>query len=132
MTAVIRDRGCAPPRRWLARLRLAVAVAAVWTLAGFPAAALGARVLVLGAHGHVAVRNDRFLALPAVTPTAAGSAAARRGGQTVFLTSASFGYGINGFSVPALAHTGSYTVRLGATDLAGNYNRIVDGLQVSR
>ena len=77
MTAVIRDRGCAPPRRWLAGLRLAVAVAALWTLAGFPAAALGARVLVLGAHGHVAVRNDRFLALPAVTPTAAGSASAR-------------------------------------------------------
>jgi hypothetical protein len=54
-----------------------------------------------------------------------------RGGQTVFQTSADFGYGANSFAVPAPGHTGSYTIRLTATDLAGNFNRIVGTLQVN-
>jgi hypothetical protein len=54
-----------------------------------------------------------------------------RGNQVVFLTSADFGYGVNAFAIPALTHVGGYTVRLTATDLAGNFNRIVASLQVS-
>jgi hypothetical protein len=54
-----------------------------------------------------------------------------RGTQTVFLTSANFAYGANAFSVPALKPRGQYTVRLAATDLAGNFNRIIGTVQVS-
>jgi D-glucuronyl C5-epimerase-like protein len=53
-----------------------------------------------------------------------------RGNSTVFLTSASFGYGLNSFAVPALA-PGTYGVRLAATDLAGNFNRITGTLQLT-
>jgi D-glucuronyl C5-epimerase C-terminus len=56
----------------------------------------------------------------------------QRGGAAVFSTSADFGYGSEAFSVPALGSRGSYTVRLAATDLAGNFNRIEGTLQVSR
>jgi hypothetical protein len=55
-----------------------------------------------------------------------------RTGRTVFLTSAAFGYGIHAFAIPAFTHAGSYTIRLDATDLAGNYNQITDTVQVSR
>jgi hypothetical protein len=54
-----------------------------------------------------------------------------RGTSTVFSTSASFGYGVRSFSVPKL-RAGSYGVRLAATDLAGNFNRITGTLTVSR
>ncbi|MGI8863707.1 MAG: D-glucuronyl C5-epimerase family protein [Solirubrobacteraceae bacterium] len=54
------------------------------------------------------------------------------GGRTVLSTSAEFGYGVHAFAIPALAHMGSYTVRLGATDLAGNYSLISGEVQVSR
>ena len=54
-----------------------------------------------------------------------------RGQQTVFLTSADFGYGTQSFAVPPLG-AGRYTVRLAATDLAGNFNRTVATLQVNR
>jgi hypothetical protein len=53
-----------------------------------------------------------------------------RNGQVVFETSASFPYGTHDFSVPAPRHTGIYTVRLAATDLAGNFARIVGTLTV--
>jgi hypothetical protein len=53
------------------------------------------------------------------------------GGNTLFSTSASFGYGTRSFSIPALKHKGTYTIRLAATDLAGNFNRIVGTIQVS-
>jgi D-glucuronyl C5-epimerase C-terminus len=53
------------------------------------------------------------------------------GGNTLFSTSASFGYGNRSFTVPALKHKGTYTIRLAATDLAGNFNRIVGTIQVS-
>lgn len=53
-----------------------------------------------------------------------------RGHSTVFATSAYFSYGVDGFSVPPLA-PGTYTVRLAATDLPGNFNRIVGTLRVS-
>lgn len=52
------------------------------------------------------------------------------GGHTLFLTSAEFGYGIGSFAVPALEHKGTYTIRLAATDLAGNFNRIVGTIEV--
>jgi hypothetical protein len=54
-----------------------------------------------------------------------------RGSQTVFLTSADFGYGVQSFSVPALSPAGVYDVRLAATDLAGNFARIEGTLTVS-
>ncbi len=54
------------------------------------------------------------------------------GSQTVFSTSASFPYGLHAFSLPALAHTGTYTVHLAATDLAGNFNRAIATVQVTR
>jgi D-glucuronyl C5-epimerase C-terminus len=53
------------------------------------------------------------------------------GGNTLFSTSASFGYGNRSFTVPPLKHKGAYTIRLAATDLAGNFNRIVGTIQVS-
>ena len=53
-----------------------------------------------------------------------------RSGTTVFRTSASFPYGQHGFAVPALKNPGTYTVHLGATDLAGNYTRISMSLKV--
>jgi hypothetical protein len=54
-----------------------------------------------------------------------------RNGSTVFLTSADFPYGRHLFAIPALTHTGTYTVRLDATDLAGNYSEITRAIQVS-
>jgi D-glucuronyl C5-epimerase C-terminus len=53
------------------------------------------------------------------------------GGNTLFSTSATFGYGTRSFTVPALKHKGTYTIHLSATDLAGNFNRIVGTVQVS-
>jgi D-glucuronyl C5-epimerase C-terminus len=53
------------------------------------------------------------------------------GGHTLFETSASFGYGTRSFKIPALKHMGTYTIRLAATDLAGNFSRIVGTIQVS-
>ena len=53
------------------------------------------------------------------------------GGNTLFATSATFGYGTRSFSVPALKHRGTYTIHMSATDLAGNFNRIVGTIQVS-
>ena len=52
-----------------------------------------------------------------------------QGSKTVFLTSADFAYGVQRFRVPALS-AGSYTIRLAATDLAGNFSRTVGSLQV--
>jgi hypothetical protein len=54
-----------------------------------------------------------------------------RGSSTVFSTSASFGYGVRTFTVPGLK-TGTYGVRLAATDLAGNFSRITGTLTVGR
>jgi len=54
-----------------------------------------------------------------------------RGNQTVFLTSGNFAYGVNAFTIPPLTQPGTYTVRLAATDLASNFNRIVTTLHVS-
>ena len=53
-----------------------------------------------------------------------------RGNGSVFETSAYFAYGTGGFEVPALTR-GSYTIHLAATDLAGNFSRIVGTLKVS-
>ncbi len=52
------------------------------------------------------------------------------GEHTLFETSASFGYGTRSLAVPALKHDGTYTIHLAATDLAGNFNRIVGTIQV--
>jgi hypothetical protein len=54
-----------------------------------------------------------------------------RGTKTVLATSAGFSHGVHTFAIPALKHRGTYTVRLAATDLAGNFGRIVGTLQVS-
>jgi hypothetical protein len=54
-----------------------------------------------------------------------------RGTKTVLETSADFPYGVNEFSIPPLTAPGIYTVRLAATDLAGNFNRIIATLPVS-
>jgi hypothetical protein len=53
------------------------------------------------------------------------------GGHTLFSTSASFGYGTRSFTVPPLKHTGTYTIHLAATDLAGNFTRIVGTIEVA-
>jgi hypothetical protein len=53
------------------------------------------------------------------------------GGHTLFSTSASFGYGTRSFAVPALKHRGTYTIRLAATDLAGNFSQLSGTIQVS-
>jgi hypothetical protein len=47
---------------------VAVVLGAALTLCGWPAGALAAPVMVLGADGRTTVRNDPFLTLPAVTP----------------------------------------------------------------
>ncbi|HET6870758.1 MAG TPA: D-glucuronyl C5-epimerase family protein [Solirubrobacteraceae bacterium] len=52
------------------------------------------------------------------------------GGHTLFSTSASFGYGTRSFAVPALKHRGTYTIRLAATDLAGNFSQFSGTIQV--
>jgi hypothetical protein len=54
-----------------------------------------------------------------------------RGSSIVFETSASFPYGVQSFSVPALTRKGSYAIRLAATDLAGNFDRVIGTLAVS-
>jgi hypothetical protein len=54
-----------------------------------------------------------------------------QGQRTAFSTSADFPYGVDSFSVPPLTQPGSYTIGLGATDLAGNFNRITGTLNVS-
>ncbi len=54
-----------------------------------------------------------------------------RGNQTVFETSATFSYGAHSFAIPALSQRGQYQVRLAATDLAGNFGRIVSAIRVS-
>jgi D-glucuronyl C5-epimerase C-terminus len=53
------------------------------------------------------------------------------GGHTLFSTSASFGYGTRSFAMPALRHKGTYTIRLAATDLAGNFSQASATIQVS-
>ena len=55
-----------------------------------------------------------------------------RGSQTVFSTSATFPYGVHSFAVPAIKRAGQYTIHLAATDLAGNFNRIVGSVQITR
>jgi hypothetical protein len=53
-----------------------------------------------------------------------------RGQQTVQGTSAYFPYRANSFAIPSLK-AGTYQVALTATDLAGNFDRLVGTLQVS-
>ena len=55
-----------------------------------------------------------------------------QGSMTKFRTSASFPYGRQSFTAPALRSPGSYGVRLTATDLAGNYAAVNGTLQVTR
>ena len=55
-----------------------------------------------------------------------------RNGRTVFQTSADFTYGSHVFSLPVLGRAGRYTVRLDATDLAGNYSSTSRPLRVTR
>jgi len=52
-------------------------------------------------------------------------------GQTALFTSGYFPYGESRVSLPPLTHRGKYTVRLAATDLAGNFHRTVATLQAS-
>ena len=53
-----------------------------------------------------------------------------RGSSTVFSTSASFGYGVRTFTIPA-EQAGTYSVRLAATDLAGNFSAITGTLAIA-
>ncbi|MGA2012787.1 MAG: D-glucuronyl C5-epimerase family protein [Solirubrobacteraceae bacterium] len=55
-----------------------------------------------------------------------------RGTATAFQTSATFPYGTDSVTVPALKPAGVYGVRLAATDLAGNLGRITGTLTVAR
>ncbi len=52
------------------------------------------------------------------------------GSQTILSTSAQFPHGVHAFSVPPLRR-GTYTVHLGATDLAGNFHRVTGSLVVA-
>ncbi len=54
-----------------------------------------------------------------------------RGSTILFETSADFPYGVHSFSIPALRRRGTYAIHLAATDLAGNFGRIVGALSVS-
>jgi len=54
-----------------------------------------------------------------------------QGSGTGLSTSANMPYGVDSFSLPGLSRPGRYTIRLAATDLAGNFARIVGALQVS-
>jgi hypothetical protein len=56
--------------------------------------------------------------------------AVRRGSATPLYTSASFGYGVDHFTVPALHTPGDYSVTLDATDLAGNFAKVTGTLTV--
>jgi hypothetical protein len=51
------------------------------------------------------------------------------GSQTVFTTTSQVPYGTDSFTVPALS-PGSYTVKLSATDLAGNVGTTAQALTV--
>ncbi len=53
-----------------------------------------------------------------------------RGDKTVFLTSAQFSYGEHSFEVPIPTTPGSYTLKLDATDLAGNYAQVAYAVHV--
>ena len=55
-----------------------------------------------------------------------------RGGSTAFATSASFAYGVDAFAIPALPAPGAYVIHLAATDLSGNFARILGSLSVTR
>jgi hypothetical protein len=55
-----------------------------------------------------------------------------QGTRMIFLTSADFPYGAHSFSIPPLTGPGRYTVRLAATDLAGNFAQTAGTLTVSR
>jgi len=55
-----------------------------------------------------------------------------QGTRTVFETSASFPYGTDTVTVPALSRPGTYGVLLAATDQAGNPQRITGALQINR
>ena len=55
-----------------------------------------------------------------------------QGTTTAFETSATFPYGVDDFTIPALKRAGVYTVRLAATDLAGNFARITGTLTVAK
>ena len=55
-----------------------------------------------------------------------------QGTSTRFATSATFGYGTDHFTVPALKHPGAYSLVLTATDLAGNFTRITGSLNINR
>jgi hypothetical protein len=53
------------------------------------------------------------------------------GPQTLLATSADYPYGAHTIAVPRLTHPGLYTVRLSATDLAGNFNQVLGTILVS-
>ena len=55
-----------------------------------------------------------------------------RGAKTLFLTSADFPFGRHTFEIAALRTPGTYTVRLDATDLAGNYSQTEGNVRVSQ
>jgi hypothetical protein len=53
-----------------------------------------------------------------------------QGSRTVMLTSAYFGHGVDAFALPSRLAPGDYSLRLAATDLAGNFSRITGQLTV--
>jgi hypothetical protein len=54
------------------------------------------------------------------------------GARTILSTSASFPSGIGSFTIPKQPRAGTYSVRLSATDLAGNFANVSGSLQVAR
>jgi D-glucuronyl C5-epimerase-like protein len=87
---------------------------------------------VLGLVTHRARKNKSFsLQFSLSKYSHVGIVVVGPGGHTLFSTSASFGYGTRSFAVPALKHRGVYTIRLAATDLAGNFGQFSGTIQVS-
>jgi hypothetical protein len=87
---------------------------------------------VLGLVTHHARKNKRLsLRFSLSKYSHVGIVVVGPGGHTLFSTSAYFGYGTRSFAVPALKHRGTYTIRLAATDLAGNFSQFSGTLQVS-
>jgi hypothetical protein len=80
--------------------------------------------------------HNTAVAIPTVVrftvnkPAHVGIVVVRPDGTTAFATSADFDGGSESFSIGTLSQRGTYTVRLAATDLAGNFGRIVDTLTV--
>jgi hypothetical protein len=85
-------------------------------------------VYVIGAHARPRHAFSMRFHLSKISHV--GIVVASRDGHDLVYTSGEYGYGVDRVAVPALRR-GRYTVRLAATDLAGNVGRFAETLTVS-